>query len=461
MSAKGPRLVGWGEQSEPHQVQPSSAVRWVGLAEPRLTLQFAALPVLLFALAPLALAQNSEPPTSLQTAPPLASPQELWQAWGLDFAGLKNLPAQGDLSAEQLAALLPALGQVARVPLEQAEGWARGRAGEGGALGDFEPLRGRIVGFEELPLPPELGERFENERVYRGELERADGSRAVVFANRAPRRWQAGHAIDEAAGCLGVVAAPAGGAAPTSLLADRLAFYPAGPLGDLGMDAGLFDDVEDRRGLVGDEREAFYQLLAAVGRANLQELNAAAEQKISVAPLFNKPAEQRGRLVMLEGRARRAVEVKVPDRDILARFGIHEYWELELVTPDSQRNPLVVVVRSLPPGMPTGSDINVPLRVAGFFFKSWAYHGAGEGEAARGARRLAPLLVGLQPELIERSTPAAGNATAVGGSIALGVVGLMFIWALWRLWGDQRRKRPATSPASDQAVRESLRELGE
>jgi hypothetical protein len=283
----------------------------------------------------------------------------------------------------------------------------------------------------------------------------------VIFANRAPRRWQPGHAIDEAAGCLGVMVAPANSQAPAVLLADLLAFYPTGPLGDLGMDAGLFDDVEDRRGLVGDEREAFYQLLAAVGRANLPELKAAAERKVSVAPLFNQPAEQRGRLVDLEGRARRAVEVKVPDRDIAARFGIREYWEIELVTPDSQRNPLVVVVRSLPAGMPTGSDINVPLRVAGFFFKSWAYHGAGEGEAARGARRLAPLLVGLQPELIERATPAAGNATAVGGSIALGVVGLMFVWALWRLWTDQRRKRPATSPATDQAVRDSLRELGE
>lgn len=363
-----------------------------------------------------------------------------------------------------MTALLTALGQVARVPLEQAEGWAKSTAagaGQGGAPGDLLNFRGRVQRFEELPLSPELRDRFETSLLFRAELELPGGSRAIVFANRAPQRWQPGRAIDEAAGCLGLLVAPASADNPAILLADRLASFPPGPLGALGMDAGLFDDLEDRRGLVGEERECFYQLLAAVGRADPGELNAAAEQKVSVAPLFNKPGEQRGRLVELEGRARRAVQVKVSDRDIVARFGIREYWELELVTTDSQRNPLVVCVRELPPGMPTGSDINVPIRVAGFFLKSWAYHGAGEGEAARGARRLAPLLIGLRPELVARSAPAGGHATAIGGSIALGAVGLMFAWALWRLWGDDRRKprRSGKLPA-DNEVRRGLRDLG-
>jgi hypothetical protein len=411
-------------------------------------------------------AQSGEPPTSLQTATPLATPQELWHAWNLDLSTLEDLPAQGEVSAEQTAALLGALGQVVRVPLEQAEGWAKSsaavRAGQGRRpeLGDLLALRGRIKTFAELPLSTELRDRFEMERLFRAELDLPDGTRVTVFANRAPRRWQPGRAIDEAAGCLGVLIAPAGDGRPAVLLADRLAFYPPGPLGKLGMDAGLFDDVEDRRGLVGDERECFYQLLAAVGRADPDELAAAAEQDVPVAPLFNKPGEQRGRLIELEGRARRAVHVKVADRDIVSRFGIREYWELELVTPDSQRNPLVVCVGELPPGMPTGSGINVPIRVVGFFLKSWAYRGAGEGEAERGARRLAPLLIGLRPELVAQSAPAGGNATAIGGSIALGAVGLMFVWAIWRMWGDDRRKprRRRELPADDE-VRRGLRDL--
>jgi hypothetical protein len=178
--------------------------------------------------------------------------------------------------------------------------------------------------------------------------------------------------------------------------------------------------------------------------------------------LFNQPAEQRGRLLELEGRARRAVLVKVPDRDIVARFGIREYWELELVTPDSQRNPLVVCVHELPSGMPTGSDINVPLAVAGFFVKSWAYRGAGEGEAQRGARRLAPLLIGLRPELVAPPASAGGAATAIGGSIALGAVGLLLGWAVWRMCRDERGGAKRTPGFSeDDAVRQSLRELGE
>ena len=82
--------IGWGKRNEPHRGAALAVTKTVGLAEPRLTLQLAAplFAVFLVAVAPLALAQNSEPPTSLQTAPPLASPQELWQAWGLDLAGL-------------------------------------------------------------------------------------------------------------------------------------------------------------------------------------------------------------------------------------------------------------------------------------------------------------------------------------------------------------------------------------
>ena len=46
---------------------------------------------------------------------------------------------------------------------------------------------------------------------------------------------------------------------------------------------------------------------------------------------------------------------------------------MEVFTEDSQNRPLVFCVRELPPGMPTGGDLREPIRVAGFFFKSWRY----------------------------------------------------------------------------------------
>lgn len=131
------------------------------------------------------------------------------------------------------------------------------------------------------------------------------------------------------------------------------------------MDIGLLDDVRDRRAITSSERECFYQLLAAVARiepgaisrqadaqlaqmreeipakfkdlagnpqaqGNAQrELRKAEQGANDVVPLFNHAEEQRGKLLVLRGNARRAIEVKVEDPDIMHHFGIHKYYEMQ------------------------------------------------------------------------------------------------------------------------------------
>ena len=81
----------------------------------------------------------------------------------------------------------------------------------------------------------------------------------------------------------------------------------------------------------------------------------------------------------LEGTVRRVTRIDVgksPDgapSDVARRFGIDHYYELDVFTDDSQNNPIVFCVRELPPGFPIGDGLHEPVRIAGFFFKSWSF----------------------------------------------------------------------------------------
>ena len=231
----------------------------------------------------------------------------------------------------------------------------------------------------------------------------------------------------------------------------------------LGMDVGLLDDLVDRKGLTGADREAFYQMLAAMAQAEPGTLRREAKRRLptvaaelkrtdkegneyySVVPLFNQPASQRGRLVALRGTARRVVRIGVGDEDIRERFGIDHYYTIYLFPEDAQHNPVVFGVRELPPGMPTGDgpEYGEYCEVAGFFFKSWAYRApsAARGpDAPGGVHRVqfAPLLIGRQPVWFPRQPPARN---ALFGAIAGGlfVVVLLGIWLA--LWASSRADR--------------------
>lgn len=214
------------------------------------------------------------------------------------------------------------------------------------------------------------------------------------------------------------------------------------------MDVGLLDDLADRRPLRREERECFYQALAAAAGAEKGQLRKEAVDRDSVEPLFNDPAQQRGKLVMLSGTARRVLRVRVEDPDIRRRFGIDHYYEIYLYTDDSQGNPLVFCVTRLPNGMPTGTgpDYTEPVSVAGFFLKSWAYPSGRRAEPDQGDRppplQLAPLLVGREavwrgPDR-QNSVPIWG---AVGGAVFVLILLAVWLWLLKTSRADRRSRR--------------------
>ncbi|GEM_PF-574179 len=335
--------------------------------------------------------------------------------------------------------------------------------------GNVLRLLGEVTRVEKRRVPLELSERLEFSEYYYVNLRVPPGGRSLgVFARRVPRAWLEKTSLDEPAGVWGVLLKVNPEAEPYAFLAARrVAWYPRSLLGRLKMDFGLFDDLNvagggeiadggrPRRSLAAfrlgaHNRESFYQLLAAAGRAKPGELLREAERELalsgqercSVVPLFNAPETQRGKLVALTGAVKRLLPIQVTDPDIVGRFGITHYYLLFLFTEDSQGNPLVFCVRELPAGMPLGDgpQYGEMVTVAGFFFNTWAYRRQAE-EPASGPEvvwQMAPLLIGK--DLVWHPRPQPQTSPWLT-TLALGVFVLILAALWWGVWEIGKRSR--------------------
>jgi len=437
----------------------------------------ACLPIALLALMAPA-DQSADAPGTLAAAKPgtISSPRELLELAGVGRGQLDRLADGTAWQKGEDEVLLKVLFRLGRFRPAEIEGWARDDlppaelARDPSAYrGELFRLRGRVVRAEVVRLPPERAERFELNEFYRCQFVLENGAvPAVVFARTIPRAWATGEPIDERSGAFGMflkAGSEEAGRRPI-FAARRLAWYPPTRLGELGMDVGLFDDLrggqpddsarhrrlEELR-LTKRNRECFYQMLAAVGRARPGELLEAAEQELrrtgaerfSVVPLFNEPAGQQGRLVLLSGTAREVIRIVVSDPDVVDRLGIDHYYQIALFTEDSQHNPLVFCVRELPDGMPTGGgpEFGEDITAAGFFFNTWAYRSRQPADASGPRWQLAPLLIGRQP-VWHRVEKRAANPVAGAVAGGLFVLALLAVWLiLWRHGREDKRLRDA------------------
>jgi len=311
--------------------------------------------------------------------------------------------------------------------------------------GDLLRVEGTLEEIAAIELPAGLAARFEMPRVYRCRIAReGNGERVTLLVREVPRAWKMGD-LSEQVSAVGVLLGPSGEGGPDDaggvlLAASRLAWHPDTPLGRLGMDVGLLDEVAQRVPMKERERDAFYQMLDAVGSFEEPEQARAPD---SVVPLFNDPGGQVGRLVELVGIARRAIRVPVPDEEVRQRLGIDYYFEVELFTPDSQGNPLVCCLRELPEGMPEGDRIAENVWLWAFFLKVWSFETRGEvmKDERAAPRQLAPLLVGRT--LHWRRDPLANPSSLTGWIGMAALVGVLAAVGLasWRLTRSDRRER--------------------
>jgi hypothetical protein len=390
--------------------------------------------------------------SSEEAGPDLATgPRDLLELVGVEASHFRFLVDGRDVDVNEQDTVLRFLYAVGRFMPADTERWAaesfdpaEQAAEPQRARGELFRLRGRVTRVVVEHPVPELVERLGADRYYRCTLELdGDAGTAEVFASAVPKAWTADAPLDERASAYGMFLKwAADGPARPVFAAARVAWHPQGVLGDLGMDTGLFDEVENRREITTAERECFYQLLSAAGRAPAADLiertRRDPQHDYSVVSLFNDPETQHGELVALTGTAREAKRIYVGDADVQQRFGIDHYFQIEIFTADSQGNPIVFCVRELPPGMPEGSQIDEPVRIPGFFFKTWAYRTPRADPENPDRKQLAPMLIGRQPLWLRplQQTGSSGGIVAAMLFVAA-IVGLCL--AVWRFHRSDAR----------------------
>ena len=197
-----------------------------------------------------------------------------------------------------------------------------------------------------------------------------------------------------------------------------------------------------------DDREPFYETLAAVKRMKLAD--DAREPVVDVVPLFNQPELQQGAKVKLTGKARRVNLILVNDADVRAATGLESYCQIFIYTDDSQGWPLVLCVPELPDSLPTGGGAQYRRYVdfTGYFYKTWAYKNSAKpdepsGEATEeepnSSWTRAPVLIGkitkVYPEE-EKSPPPPVSSSTLITTFAI----LVVAWIIIRRWSARSQK---------------------
>jgi hypothetical protein len=406
---------------------------------------------------------------------PLNTPQDWLALRGADASRLAKLADGSPLSEAETEPLLHVLMAAGRVPAvevrrfqQAAIPWQDLVVDPGRHRGEIMTVAGRVSRVSVIEPDAKTAERFQIPRYYRCQVLIDGATAGTIYALKAPQAWKPDAPLAErfeAAGFFVKFAGAKGGAPEPIFAAQRMAWYPAGELGDLKMDAGLFDDVNAEAEKPSDagaaaprgtamsvaDRDCFYGLLAAVARAKRDDLIQRTGRHYPIAPLFNAPDTQQGKLIGVTGTVQRCRAITVFDPEVKRLWGIDHYFELELTNQESQGHPIVFCVLNLPPDMPRGESIAQDVRLAGFFFKTWKYRPGQptpvvSPDLTAGGKvtyQLAPLFIGQGPVLLPMAT---GDSIVVDGVTVCLLIAVIasFLAAAWWIRGVGRGPRTLT-----------------
>jgi hypothetical protein len=385
--------------------------------------------------------------------------RELLGIIGIEPETLEKISAEEPTAEdwELISQILHRLGQQSDADLKR---WTlSSKSLQNDSVGELIELTGMAERVDELMAPDGAASDEEIKKLFLTTVKLSDGGTAEVLSTAVPVRWDFKSALNEPISVSGVLLR--GGEEPL-LLARTISWHPTTgvPSGQLllsrfGMDASLWDSVFQRSRLIspekGREAEAFYAVLSALAKVPAAELKIETDNSIaaavsesaspttklerqiatsveeqaarglsSVVPLFFDPTNSAGKLVRIEGVARRTVRVADSDPSRV-------FFELEVFTPDSQNLPLVFTVKSLPPDFPLGDAIHAGVRIEGIFFKSWQYRTrkvvGGNGATDTQQQRYTPLLMAATLTWLQE-TPATPGwwGLAAGSAIFLAML---------------------------------------
>ena len=431
---------------------------------------------------------------------PATSARELLVRVGVDQSHLLQFTDGKPLNRDEEETLLKILFRLPGFPLHKLEQWRQTAVDWTQVIAEPDTFRvevfhltGRVTSFRSIPLPAEIAARWQFDSYYQVSFRLDSQPHPVTLCTREiPQVWLEKldpNQVDQRASALGLLlklGEPTANGSELVFAAPRIAWHPDRIddalgidashvlLGRLDMDVGTFDSVQDKRGLVSQDRECFYQLLAAAGKAHQRDLTGRTPGDFDLAPMLNDYRNQRGRLVALTGNALRAVKISVDDDDIRQRFDIDHYFEINMFvdqrvqvkeSPDDPNAvtystyPVIVCVRQLPEGMPEGEDINETVRIPAFFFKLYAYQSEFTSAIKPRRRQISPLLVGRQPQWIRYERPVNPMMGVVFGVFfVLALAGTCYgIWRFSR--GDEQFRRSTLSRQYDLPAGQSLDDL--
>jgi hypothetical protein len=384
---------------------------------------------------------------------PPTGPAEIFERFGIGTSQLESFFSGQPLSPSEEDVLVKILYHLPRLGLENVERWRQKEvdfdqlaAAPADRRAQVFRLAGGVKRVEKHVLLPEQAELLEYGHYYRVQLALRDSPyEALIAARHVPAAWAIDAPLDERAACDAIFLKVGDSAShPPQLVfaADRVGWYPDRPdeehhiggaqlgLANLGMDIGLWDNVgrSSDPSLTAADREAFYQLLAALG-GNLGS-PVFPRHSLDLVALLEKPADHFGDVLPVEGTARRIMKVPVADADIQARFGLDHYYEIDLFVPlgdaalrfgkdaSGEKNPVyrnafpaTLIVRELPPGLKEGENVHEHIGAEGVFFKVWTYRSSYTSKF--GQLQPAPLFIATRPHLVETQTPGSWMTGAI------------------------------------------------
>jgi hypothetical protein len=419
------------------------------------------------------------------TPPPeITGPRALLDLLGIDASHLASLQDGHALGPDDEETVVKILYRLPAFPPDAEQRWCNNAPAWKPLIDSPEEhrtqmfsLAGRATRVEEVRLLPEAADRFEFAKYYRVTMQ-LDGApnTAIVCTRGIPQVWPLDKPLQEPCRLTGLflkVGDRIDEHAQLVFASQRVAWFPDQPsaemgilpdhvyLAGLGMDIGLFDDIRDRnrKPLGVQDRDCFYQLLAAVGKADPIEFRERANRSLDLARVLGSTTTEPGRLETIQGLARRVTRVALSDELLASRLGFDHYFQIDVFVPLGEQIvrlgestadreaptftssfPVTACVRRLPPGLTESADIRREVRIPAAYFRMWSYHTEFVSAYDDRQMQIGPMLIGLEPAIVAERRAANPYVGLGAGLIALAA--LAGVW--YGLWRWNRSDRPVS-----------------
>ncbi len=189
-------------------------------------------------------------------------------------------------------------------------------------------------------------------------------------------------------------------------------------LGQHGVDIGGFDLVRatDGRRLDYKDSEAFFQMLRACREIEKESLDPEGYPDVDIFDFFRERRAHYGNGFRIRGRLRRITPIDVDPTKYGNRFEMDRYYQLDVFVKldkgfDLKNSkgekiryendfPISICVASLPPELQDQKQPSVDVELTAFYFKMWQHHSS-KSRKAGDMQQVAPLMVGLEPKIVE------------------------------------------------------------